>query len=67
VAATTNVSCTKTAKQFAIYISILNMIIYNEERILSLKVKEKAKYEKGELVLTDRPLYGCSDLHNFHR
>jgi hypothetical protein len=47
VAATTNVPYTKTAKQLAIFISILNMITYNEESILSLKVKEKAKYEKG--------------------
>jgi len=42
------------------------MITYNEESILSLKVQEKAKYEKGELVHMDRPLYGCNDQHNFH-
>jgi hypothetical protein len=66
VATTTNVPCTKTAKQLAISISILNMITYNEESILRQKKKKKAKYEKGELVLIDRPLYGCSDLHNFH-
>ena len=47
--------------------SILNMITYNEESILSLKVKEKAMYEKGELVLMDRPLYGCSDLQGEHK
>lgn len=66
VAATTNVPCTKTAKQLAISISIFNTITYNEESILSLKVKEKAKFEKGELVLMDRPLYGCNDRHNFY-
>jgi len=41
-------------------ISILNMITYNEESIRSLKVKEKAKYKRGELVLTDRPPYGST-------
>ena len=53
VAATKNVPCTKTAKELAISISILNMITYNEESILSLKVKEKAKCKKGELVWID--------------